>query len=837
MILRPKRAGCLSASRGTSLRFTAPYTSAHNGRVERLHRTLMNKARSMWHSTGLPPNRWHEFLLTANYLTIRTHTRSLPPGVTPFERYFSRVPDLSNLREIGCKAFVLIQNTHNPKIYDRSVECVLIGYGPDSKTFRCYHRSTSKVISSYHVVFVEAHEAIPLALRARDPSPAPVVPLPPDDLPADDAAPPTVPVPPIAPPAVPLPPPAAAAPPAIRCSSRIPVPSEKCAHFEGIARLSAVDSAVAASKLAGERSRAERLERIAARDAAPPAPLDRHTTVEGVPEEEEPEEECNSIEEALAGIADGPVNVEYPGDPNNLKEAYASPFADQWRAALADEFKSIKDLGVYKLVPRSSVPAGRRIMKGRPVFRLKRDENGNPVRFKARWVCKGYEAVFGQDYTHTSSPTMRMESFRVLLHIAAANNWELHQVDIKTAFLYGFLPDDEVCYMEQPSGFEEPGQADWVWELIKGLYGMKQGGRVWNKTMHSRLIQLGFTRLACEYCIYTRCSALGTILTGVHVDDFAIVASTTPAAVRFKEELQQEWQISDLGEARFCIGIAIERDRATCSIRISQTALIDKIISQFRLSDAYPVSAPMDPGLRLSCAHHSPKTAELKAEAAVLPYRALVGSLMYVAIGTRPDIMFAVQNLSQFLDCYGPIHWEAAKRVVRYLKGTRELRLTIGGRHAIALIGFTDADHGACLDSRRSVSGYCFSLGSGIISWCSRKQKTVSTSSCESEYVAGSESSKELVWLRALLTGLGFPPTYATPLLCDNNSAIKLSDDPSFHSRVKHIDIKYHLIREYSDNNVLHVSWISTHDNVADIFTKPLGPKPFLRLRAFMGIR
>ncbi|OBZ68344.1 Retrovirus-related Pol polyprotein from transposon TNT 1-94 [Grifola frondosa] len=490
-----------------------------------------------------------------------------------------------------------------------------------------------------------------------------------------------------------------------------------------------------------------------------------------------------------------------------------SPFAAQWCTALEEEFASIRSMDVYKLIPPSHVPSNHKIMHGKPVFRLKHDEHGAPICFKAQWVCKGYEAVFGQDYTKTTLPTMRMESLCTLVHIAAAKDWELDQIDVKTAYLYGLLPDNEVCYMYQSEGFEEAGKEDWVWELHHGLYGMPQGGRTWNVTMDTHLTSIGFTRLQCEYCIYYHVTDTGIIITGMHIDDFIIVSSSRPAVDEFKHQLRDAWSISDLGKARFCVGIAIDRDRATHTARLSQVALIDKILAQFHLADAHSVSTPLDPSLRLSHIDHSPKTDKAKAAAAKLPYRALVGSLNYVAVGSRPDISFAVQHLSQFMDCYGQTHWDAAKRVARYLKGTRDLRLHLSGPCTAHLIGFTDSNHGA-----------------------SRKQATVSISSTESEYIATTDAAHEGVFLRALLLALGLGQQSATPLLGNNTSAHSLSGDPSFHSCTKHIAIRHHHICKLVATEQISISYVPSKDNVANAFTKPLPQQPFLRLRNFMGL-
>jgi hypothetical protein len=244
----------------------------------------------------------------------------------------------------------------------------------------------------------------------------------------------------------------------------------------------------------------------------------------------------------------------------------------------------------------------------------------------------------------------------------------------------------------------------------------------------------------------------------------------------------------------------------------------------------------MDPGVKLTRHAHGTLSDEDAKRLSLVPYRALVGSLLYVSMGTRPDILFAVQQLTQFLDCYTLTHWEAAKRVVRYLKGTRKLKLHLGGQKVAELMGYTDSNFANCVDTRKSVSGYCFSLGSRLVSWAARKQKTVSTSSCESEYVAASDASKEAVWLRALLLGLCHPQCNVTPLRCDNNGSIVLTGDPSFHSCVKHIDVKYHYIRELVENKAIDVRYVNTKLNVADGFTKPLAPKPFQQMQSRMGL-
>jgi hypothetical protein len=281
---------------------------------------------------------------------------------------------------------------------------------------------------------------------------------------------------------------------------------------------------------------------------------------------------------------------------------------------------------------------------------------------------------------------------------------------------------------------------------------MKQSGHIWNKTMHKAMLDWGFKRFHADPCVYDRVSSLGSVLSAVQVDDFLIVSSTPDASRAFKEELKSLWTISDLGEARFCVGITISRNRANRTISISQTALINRIIQQFGQADTDPISTPMDPLVAQSLTRPSPSDPPLSDtatyELARLPYRSLIGSLMYLAVGTWPDISFAVAHLCQFLDCYCRAHWNAAVCIVRYLKGTQLLALTLGGNPDLELVGFSDSSYAYCPDTARSTMGYCFSVGGAIFSWSYRRQKTVTNSSCEAEYIALSESSREALWLR-----------------------------------------------------------------------------------------
>ena len=276
-----------------------------------------------------------------------------------------------------------------------------------------------------------------------------------------------------------------------------------------------------------------------------------------------------------------PSTLEFEDEPRTWQEAKTSTDAKHWEEGYRNELKSLKNMGVYKLIPRSSVLQGHKVRKGMPVFRIKHDENGKAIRWKVHLVFKGFEQIYGKDYTKTTSPTARMESWQILLHLAATLDWDAQQIDIKTAFLYGLLPEEEYQYMEQPLEFEEPRKEVWVWVIQRGLYGMKQSGCIWNITMNKKMLSWGFTHLSCESCIYYRKSNTGTMICAVHVDNFLSITSNKNKNESFKNQMCDTWTISDLGNIRFVVGIAINWDRPNRTVMLSQSALIDKIVAQF----------------------------------------------------------------------------------------------------------------------------------------------------------------------------------------------------------------------------------------------------------------
>jgi hypothetical protein len=322
----------------------------------------------------------------------------------------------------------------------------------------------------------------------------------------------------------------------------------------------------------------------------------------------------------------------------------------------------------------------------------------------------------------------------------------------------------------------------------------------------------------------------------IHVDDCTITGSSPKLLEDYKLRIGSLFKMTDLGPISWLLGIEIKRNRDARTISLSQQSYIASILQRFNFTDAKPLSMPMDPNVQLTT-EQCPTSVTDIASMKHIPYREAVGSLMWAAVGTRPDIAYPVGTLSKFLDNPGPAHWEAVKRVFRYLLGTKEWRMTYGvGKPGLE--GYSDAD-GMSEEFRRAISGYAFIIDGGAISWSSKKQELVSLSTTEAEYVAMTHAAKEAIWLRKLIAELFRPLEHPITLHGDNQSAIALaySDIGQFHARTKHIDIRYHFIRYVIGTNSIRLVYCPTQDMVADVLTKALPSVKAKHFAAALGLR
>ncbi len=529
-------------------------------------------------------------------------------------------------------------------------------------------------------------------------------------------------------------------------------------------------------------------------------------------------------------------------EPKTYAEAMASEHAAEWQHAMNEEIGSLLEQGTWDYVP---TPPGIKPIPVKWVFKVKRDGQGRVERFKARVVAKGFKQQEGIDYDEVFAPVSKYTTFRTLMAIAAAYDLEIQQLDIKTAFLQGELA--ERIYIQQPEGFQE-GSTGTCCLLNKAIYGLKQAPRVWHNRLHEELGLIGFKVSEADPGMYVYDDKSGPTYLLVYVDDILLVSSSMAMINSIRDRLLSTFDARDLGTAVTYLGINILRDRGSRSITLIQQRMTADIISKFGLSEATAVSVPLSPSIKLS------KEEGLPMDTSHFPYSQMVGSLMYLSVCTRPDISFAVGALARYMSCPTTTHSQAAKSVGRYLKGTANLGITYSGTGSLSfrgssnasalakggntldLLGFCDADYAADCDTRRSTTGYVFTLNGGAISWQSKRQPTVAASTAEAEYMAAAAAVKEGLWLRKLLTDLG-QPTSALKIFADNQSAIKLLRNPISSMRSKHIDIAHHFARERVMRGEIAFSYISTTDQVADIFTKALPAAKLRECRADMGLK
>jgi hypothetical protein len=366
--------------------------------------------------------------------------------------------------------------------------------------------------------------------------------------------------------------------------------------------------------------------------------------------------------------------------------------------------------------------------------------------------------------------------------------------------------------------------------------GLKQSGWHWYQKLTSIFLSLGFKQCAVDQAVFFK-SDLKThdiTVVAVHVDDCTIAAGTARLVDALKDGLQQHVEVTDLGELHWMLGIEIQRDRQAGTVHLSQRAYIDSILRRYHLDDSKPLSTPMDTQTRLS-SKQAPKSAAEFAAMRDVPYREAVGALNWAALLMRPDIAFAVSTVAQFAANPGPVHWEAVKRIYRYLAGTRDLWLTYGEIRR-TLEGYADAD-GSMAEDRRAIMGYAFLIDGGAVSWSSKRQEIVSLSTTESEYVAATHGMKKALWLLSLLSEVFRGFRDATTLFSDNQAAIALTRDHQYHARTKHIDVRYHWIRWVIEQGSLRLVYCPTDDMVADALTKALPSAKVKHFAAGLGLR
>nr|AAT58810.1 putative polyprotein [Oryza sativa Japonica Group] len=442
--------------------------------------------------------------------------------------------------------------------------------------------------------------------------------------------------------------------------------------------------------------------------------------------------------------------------PKSISEAYASPDADYWKEAVRSEMDSIIANGTWEVTER---PYGCKPVGCKWVFKKKLRPDGTIEKYKARLVAKGYTQKEGEDFFDTYSPVARLTTIRVLLSLAASHGLLVHQMDVKTAFLNGEL--DEEIYMDQPDGFVVEGQEGKVCKLLKSLYGLKQAPKQWHEKFDKTLTSAGFAVNEADKCVYYRHGGGEGVILCLYVDDILIFGTNLEVINEVKSFLSQNFDMKDLGVADVILNIKLIRGEN--GITLLQSHYVEKILNRFGYIDSKPSPTPYDHSLLL---RKNKRIARNQLE-----YSQIIGSLMYLASATRPDISFAVSKLSRFTSNPGDDHWRALERVMRYLKGTVELGLHYTG-YPVVLEGYSDSNWISDVDEIKATSGYVFTLGGGAVSWRSCKQTILTRSTMEAELTALDTATVEAEWLRDLLMDLPVveKPVPAILMNCDNQT-------------------------------------------------------------------
>lgn len=774
---------------------TVPGNPQQNGAAERLGQTLMLTTNAILCDAGLNEKWWTEVVKTANYLRNRSPVSNRK--ITPYEANSGSKPSLSHLRRIGTIGYAMERKpaTGWKKLTPRSFKAMLVGYEgdhiyrmllPDGKIYRA--SSVRWMSEKRSNTVLEAPITEPLSKRQQ-------ITL------AQDST-----------------------------SNHVPVhsPSSDTILWE---------STTASTPLLPVRQPTPQSSRSSLTPLTPSTP-ESFSTPEITPPPRQMVTRSQNAQHSIVNLIAHAAAKDPEGliamasltlaastesyEPKTLAEAKQDIAWAKWEYGMVDENESLNTNRVWDLV---DLPTDRKALRGRWVYKIKRGGQGEILRYKARWVVRGFEQQEGLDYHETFASVVKPMSYKALFALAAANDWDIDQMDVKTAFLYGEI--DEHIYVQQPSHFDDGSGR--VCKLNRALYGLKQSPRVWFETLASFLGTLGYTPLDSDFNVFTKD---GTLV-AIYVDDLLLTGPPNGNIPKLKAALSKRFQMSDLGPCTYYLGMVISRDRPNRALSLDQSAYVRKVLENHAMTDSKPMNTPMDANSVLTKApdgYDAPTDMRQK-------YQSAVGSLMYIMLGTRPDIAYAISVVSRYGSNPTNAHWTAVKRIFRYLKATASMRLTYKGSIE-RLTGYTDSDWAGDHDTRRSTSGFVFTLGSGPISWQSKRQPTVALSTCEAEYAGQTQAAKEAIWLRGLLSQLTGTEQFLRSVIIygDNQGAIALAKNPQFHARSKHIDIQTHFVRETVANKQVSLEYIPTADQIADGLTKPLTRDKFEAFRKALCI-
>ena len=785
--------------KGIKHEFSAPITPQQNGIAERKNRTLQEMARVMLSSKNLSKKFWAEALNTACHIGNRVYLRT-GSTMTPYEILNHKKPTLKYFHVFGCICYVLNDRDYRSKFDDKSDKAIFLGYSQNSRAFRVYNLKTKTIMESINVTFDDLsdlniktveddfHDCLmdqPQSVSTTEKE---------SDVPTD-------------------------------------VSPDTSSGKTNVETITVEDDNVRTptrTNTAGVDSETDSVDRNLGRtkDVASKIqkihPIDQ--VIGDVFGERTTRSKSKNFTEMVRLACSTPEYAEVTSccfistiEPKNVVEALKY---NDWILAMQDELLQFEKNNVWTLVPR---PENINVIGTKWIFKNKSDEKGNITRNKARLVAQGYTQVEGVDFDETFAPVARIESVRLLLAIACHLKITLHQMDVKSAFLNGIL--NEEAYVEQPKGFVDPHNPDYVYKLNKALYGLKQAPRAWYGRLTDHLLQVGFKRGEVDKTLFIQKDKKGILVAQVYVDDIVFGATSDYLLKTFVDSMTSTFEMSMVGELTYFLGLQIKQTKE--GIFLSQTKYAINLLKKFKLEKSSHYKTPMGSTQKLS-------KDENGVDVDQTLYRSMIGSLLYLT-ASRPDIMFSVCLCARYQANPKESHLVAVKRILRYVGGTTSLGLHYSFDTNTNLVGYSDSDWAGNTDDRKSTSGGCFYLGNNLVSWYSKKQNCVSLSTAESEYVAVGNCCSQMLWMNQMIDDYGLQSDGLT-VFCDNLSALDISKNPVQHSRTKHIDIRHHFIRDLVEKNLVNLKYVRTEDQLADIFTKALDYERFAFLRLSLGV-
>uniref|UniRef100_A0AAV1U517 Polyprotein n=1 Tax=Peronospora matthiolae TaxID=2874970 RepID=A0AAV1U517_9STRA len=815
---------------------TVPYSPQQNGLAERMNRTLTERARAMLSHMQVDKIWWAEAMNTAVYVTNRVPCASHPTK-TPFEFIFGKKPDLSEMCVFGSKGYAHVDKSNRTKMTKKAIRCIFLGYSDQIKGLRIWDEDAKRVTHTRSAKFDErpplqyvqrysrssdqefraVHDEDTVSIDLEQPRVTKDMDIAMEDSHSvqeeshmQDRRTTTMALP-------------------SRCSSKMPehVGSNADDPMFEIDDVTMIEedqeSAEDVSRQGQMVIRPSRQTSIQASQETAMVPLEsvQHGQSQALIPVNGADEDFYDGSEVCQEKGTKRLRIGYEQacaafeTPTTYEEALKSPRRDNWYKAIQAELKALEEKDTWTVQTQRP---NQKVIGTKWVFALKRNELGEIIRYKARLVALGYRQTYGVDYMETYSPVANLNSIRVFLAVCCQKGMLIHQYDVDTAFLYGVL--EEEVYVYPPLGVR--AEHNQVLKLNRSLYGLKQAAATWYKTISCMFVEMGFFSCVADSCIFVKETKGSWIYAALYVDDLLIGAESTGVMEDVAAQLSSRFQLKILEGVRYVLGIEVKYLRNNRRLKISQGSCISRMVEKFNQVDAKAVSNPSVEGQAMV------KMDKADTRMKNRPYRSLVGSLLYVATGKRPDIAYTVCQLSRHLEFPHEEHWNAAIRVLRYLKTTQSKGICYEGVSGnLQLSAYTDADWASNKWNRRSISGVFIMINGAPVIFKSKMQQSVALSTAEAEYMALSLCVQEVLWTRSLLKEMQVQINYAVKIHEDNQSAIAIAKNDGYQSRAKHIDIRYHFVREQVKDKIIDLQYTETKSQLADFLTKPISTKKF----------